>query len=173
MLVIMPEPSEQVASIQNSQVQSTRTPIQHQKAKKRVNFNKLMLSTYFRIAFTFLLMILLFMTASFIAFQSEQKRKALQEYEVQIPDAEIIVPETQNLTPTRGVTLGEGCVVSGCNNELCQNVGEEPTNSICLYKPEYVCYQTATCEKQDDGNCGWIETENLTTCFAENQENDQ
>src|SRR3990172_9384665 len=80
-------------------------PSQPQKTKKkRFGFNKLMLSTYFRIVLTFLLLIMLFLTASFIAFQSEQKRKKLEEYEKQIPEAEILIPTNEEDTSNEWVT---------------------------------------------------------------------
>lgn len=97
MLANMPAAKEQDTSVQNPQLTAVRPPFQPQKTKKpRVSFNKLMLSTYFRIGLTFFLLILLFLTASFIAFQSEQKRKKLKDYEKPIPDAEILVPETND-----------------------------------------------------------------------------
>lgn len=90
----MPATKEQDTSVQYPQLAAVRPPFQPQKTKKpRVSFNKLMQSSYFRIGLTFFLLILLFLTASFIAFQSEQKRKKLKDYEKPIPDAEIIVPE--------------------------------------------------------------------------------
>jgi len=79
--------------------QSPEPYVHHKhRPKSGVRLNKLMLSTYFRIALTFLLLIILFLTASFIAFQSEQKRKRLKEYEKPIPEAEIIVPETNEFS---------------------------------------------------------------------------
>jgi len=139
-----------------------------------------MTSSYFRIGLTFFLMLILFLTASFIAFQSEQKRKKLKDYEKQIPDAEITVPESDsnfpNSTPIpenneteSGATVEEGCVVGGCNGEICQDADEEPLVSICIYKPEYVCYKSATCERQANGKCGWTQTDELEICLAQYQ----
>lgn len=62
---------------------------------------------------------------------------------------------------------GDGCVVEGCNSELCQGADEEPLASICLYKPDYACYKSATCERQANGKCGWTQTEALTSCLAQ------
>lgn len=61
------------------------------------------------------------------------------------------------------------CVVGGCNGELCQDASDAPLASICLYKPEYECYKSATCERQVEGNCDWTQTEELTSCLAEYQ----
>lgn len=64
---------------------------------------------------------------------------------------------------------GEGCVVGGCNGELCQDADEEPLASICIFRPEYVCYKTAVCERQANDKCGWIQTEELEACLAQYQ----
>lgn len=56
----------------------------------------------------------------------------------------------------------DGCVISGCNGELCADVER---SSICLYRPEFICYKTASCERQKDGKCGWTQTAELTACL--------
>lgn len=101
----MPETNEQVGKIESPQPQGLPLNIPPQKPKrKRLNLNKIFLSTYFRIGLTFFLLIVLFLTASFIAFRTEQKKKQLEEYEIQVPDAEIIVPTKDTQTyPTREV----------------------------------------------------------------------
>lgn len=55
------------------------------------------------------------------------------------------------------------CYVSGCSSQLCGS--EEGMMSICEYREEYACYQTATCEVQPTGECGWTETEELNSCL--------
>lgn len=55
-----------------------------------------------------------------------------------------------------------GCVVSGCNNELCS---AQPSNSVCQVKPENKCYATAHCELQSTGDCGWTMTPALQECL--------
>lgn len=57
-----------------------------------------------------------------------------------------------------------GCYVSGCSNQLCSE--EEGYLSTCEWQEEYACYQTAQCERQADGVCGWTETIELTQCVA-------
>jgi hypothetical protein len=37
--------------------------------------------------------------------------------------------------------------------------------TTCEYRAEYACYDSATCERQADGNCGWTETVELTNCL--------
>jgi hypothetical protein len=85
---------------------------------------------------------------------------------------ELSEEEQQNLrpptlSPSANRDVGEGCMIGGCNSEICQNEGEEPAVSICIYDPRYECYNTAICEKQANGNCAWTETEELTTCLSE------
>jgi hypothetical protein len=55
------------------------------------------------------------------------------------------------------------CVKSGCSGQIC---ADEARISTCEYRPEYACYQAATCERQATGACGWTQTPALTTCIA-------
>jgi hypothetical protein len=55
------------------------------------------------------------------------------------------------------------CVTSGCSGQVCADHGVITT---CLWRPEYACYHTATCERQADGACGWTSTAALTSCLA-------
>ena len=57
----------------------------------------------------------------------------------------------------------DGCVISGCSNQICADKG---VMSSCEYKPKYECYRTATCERQDNGNCGWTKDKQLKTCLS-------
>lgn len=57
-----------------------------------------------------------------------------------------------------------GCVISGCNSEIC---ADKQMNSICIYREEFACYKKAVCELQTDGNCGWTQTEGSKSCFEE------
>lgn len=67
----------------------------------------------------------------------------------------------ESVDPT---TLRENdrCVISGCSGEICAS---EEMFSTCELKPESVCYKTATCEVQENGNCGWTQTEELRECL--------
>jgi len=63
------------------------------------------------------------------------------------------------------IIRGKGCVVGGCNSELCLEEGKEnEIYSICLYKPEYTCLKHAICEKQQSEDCGWTVTEEYNVC---------
>lgn len=60
----------------------------------------------------------------------------------------------------------EGCFVGGCSSQICSD--QEGIISTCEFRPEYACYQTASCERQADGACGWTETAELNACLANN-----
>lgn len=58
------------------------------------------------------------------------------------------------------------CMIAGCSNSLC--VSEDKARdlvSTCEYKETYACYKTAKCEQQKNGECGWTQTEELTSCL--------
>ena len=67
--------------------------------------------------------------------------------------------------------VGTGCKLGGCNGELCLNKEGEELSSICLYQDKYRCYKEATCEKQDNGECGWTQTSKLKTCLGFSSKN--
>lgn len=54
------------------------------------------------------------------------------------------------------------CVVTGCSSHICAN---SPVTTTCEYKTEYACYKNAECTLQPDGQCGWTQTETLTSCL--------
>ena len=61
----------------------------------------------------------------------------------------------------------QGCQISGCGGEICQDAGVEPMASICLARPTDRCYQElGVCERQDDG-CGWTMSDELKKCLDE------
>jgi len=63
------------------------------------------------------------------------------------------------------------CMVSGCNGEVCTEVNN-PVNTTCMYKPEYACYKSATCEYQPNlQRCGWTMTPELKACLDSNSGN--
>lgn len=57
------------------------------------------------------------------------------------------------------------CVKGGCSSTICTEPGNDVITT-CEMKPEFACYQTATCERQQDGACGWTESAELTACLA-------
>ena len=78
-------------------------------------------------------------------------------------------PQTSDNTPPVGsqgsAASGSDCVKSGCSGTVCTEPGKEMVTT-CEMKPEYACYQNASCERQGDGTCGWTQTADLTKCLA-------
>ena len=58
---------------------------------------------------------------------------------------------------------GEGCVRAGCSDHLCVEEGVDIA-STCEWSPVYECYQQATCERQQNGQCGFTPTHELVEC---------
>lgn len=54
------------------------------------------------------------------------------------------------------------CVVTGCSGQIC---ADQQLMSTCEYRPEYACYQQATCARQANGQCGWTQTDTLRACL--------
>lgn len=99
-------------------------------------------SKLFPFFLTLVLMIFVFGTSAFIAYQTGKTRQD---------------------KPSK---ITEECMIGGCNSELCSEASEDLKASICLYEPKFECYNTATCEKQINGKCGWTQTEELTRCLT-------
>lgn len=66
-----------------------------------------------------------------------------------------------------GRYIGPGCKVGGCSGTVCVGEDEEDPITTCEWREEYACYQTARCEKQSDGECGWTETDEFASCLAD------
>jgi hypothetical protein len=65
--------------------------------------------------------------------------------------------------PTPAIT----CAPAGCSGTICADAATAgDIMTTCEYRNEYACYQTATCEVQASGECGWTETTELTDCLA-------
>jgi hypothetical protein len=64
------------------------------------------------------------------------------------------------------VSVPNGCVVGGCSGQVCGEASaQDDMMTTCEYRTEYACYQTAICERQVTGQCGWTETPNLRACL--------
>lgn len=78
---------------------------------------------------------------------------------------------TDNNLPAKGRTataayrrlVDQTCYVGGCSGQICSD--QDGVISTCEWRDEYACYQTATCERQAGGECGWTETPELTACL--------
>lgn len=83
-----------------------------------------------------------------------------------MPSGERFVQELSDEENISDTPIGkDGCIIGGCNGEICQDKDEEPMFSTCLYKEEYDCYKKAVCERQKDGKCGWTQTDELKACL--------
>jgi hypothetical protein len=70
------------------------------------------------------------------------------------PDAGPRKPDSGSLKP---------CMKTGCSSQVC---ADHNVISTCEFRPEYACYQKATCARQSDGNCGFTKTPELAECLA-------
>ncbi len=74
-------------------------------------------------------------------------------------DYRVTFTVTKKSTP---VTTGK-CYVGGCSGQICSD--RQDAVSTCEYREEYACYQTAKCERQASGQCGWTENASLRACL--------
>jgi hypothetical protein len=59
----------------------------------------------------------------------------------------------------------EPCKVAGCSGQLCVEPDDEGA-STCEWNDVYACYdQFGTCERAEDGTCGWRPTPELQGCI--------
>lgn len=80
-------------------------------------------------------------------------------------DASATTPDATAGDATAGDATAGGaeCKPTGCSGIVCS---DEEVMTTCEYRPEYACYKTATCTRQDDGACGWTKTADLDACLA-------
>jgi hypothetical protein len=71
-------------------------------------------------------------------------------------EVKLIQAATEN--PGKG-----GCYVGGCSGQICSE--EAGVVSTCEWTEAYACYQTAKCERQSNGECGWTPTATLNMCL--------
>ena len=64
-----------------------------------------------------------------------------------------VIPKPQAVEEIISEPIQEAvCNVTGCNSEICS---DRMVDSVCIYKPEYMCLEQAICERQEDSYCGW------------------
>jgi len=80
-------------------------------------------------------------------------------------DGQLSISPTITDAPTYSPIDTSGCVVGGCNGEICADKKLGNVSSICLYQEKFACYKSAVCERQRTGNCGWTQTEELRVCL--------
>ncbi|MCA9623756.1 MAG: hypothetical protein KC731_32260 [Myxococcales bacterium] len=57
------------------------------------------------------------------------------------------------------------CFVGGCSGQLCTETQGQA--STCEWTPSYACYdQVGICERDQNGQCGWRQTQELQDCIA-------
>jgi eight-cysteine-cluster-containing protein len=66
-------------------------------------------------------------------------------------------PPASNIKPA-------ACYKGGCSGQICAD--REDMMSTCIFREEYACYQSATCERQANGDCGWTPTAELQACLS-------
>ena len=57
------------------------------------------------------------------------------------------------------------CMKTGCSGEVCS---DQNVITPCIYKPEYECYKSASCERQTNGKCDWTMDDSLKKCLNSN-----
>lgn len=78
--------------------------------------------------------------------------------------AQVITPKPSPTPPK----VKPACVRGGCSGQVC---AEERTDgnglvTTCEYRAEYACYDSARCERQSTGACGWTSTLELSACLS-------
>ena len=71
---------------------------------------------------------------------------------------------TSKPVTSKPITL-KRCYIGGCSGQVCSDRNDIVTT--CIWKPEYACYEDATCERQANGQCGWTQTEELQQCIED------
>jgi hypothetical protein len=61
-------------------------------------------------------------------------------------------------------TKPAACFKGGCSGQICSD--QDGMMSDCMFREEYACYQTAVCERQTSGECGWTSTPKLEACLS-------
>lgn len=74
------------------------------------------------------------------------------------------------ISPSTPTDISGGCFVGGCSSHICSD--DPNVVSTCEYREAYACYRTASCERQQDGQCGWTETEELKMCLSNAEQSD-
>ena len=66
--------------------------------------------------------------------------------------------------PSPPPAVAEGCYIGGCSSQICSD--QPDAVSTCEWNESYACYQTAKCERQTNGTCGWTKTPQLVICLG-------
>lgn len=85
------------------------------------------------------------------------------ENQTKLTDEQEIILSSFRFSSQDDLSRENGCIISGCNGEICAN---KEMFSTCEYRPEHECYNNAECQVQSDGECGWVMDEELITCIG-------
>lgn len=90
--------------------------------------------------------------------------------DVASPEKPIDSNSGSSSSPSITQASSKECKISGCSDELCVDANSDEVNSICIYKDKYACYKKdfAKCEVQEEGNCGWTQSDELKSCLSGN-----
>lgn len=87
-------------------------------------------------------------------------------YVMNSPSVPTLPVEDDRTEVTEPGNIVEGsCYVGGCSGQICSD--EPGAVSTCEFREEYACYQSARCERQTNGQCGWTMTEDLQMCLGQ------
>lgn len=74
-------------------------------------------------------------------------------------------PTPESTPKQTGQIVRGGCKVTGCEGEICADESFTFQLTCAIVIPADSCYLNATCERQEDGECGWTQTEELKNCI--------
>lgn len=74
-------------------------------------------------------------------------------------------PEVKPVPPPPLPVKPAACYKGGCSGQICSD--RQDVLSTCEFRQEYTCYQTAICERQKSGECGWTKTPQLEACLTQ------
>ncbi len=67
-----------------------------------------------------------------------------------------------SLDPQSITSSATACQPTGCSGQVC---ADRSVITTCEWREEYACYDSATCERQPNGQCGWTQTAELAFCL--------
>jgi eight-cysteine-cluster-containing protein len=87
--------------------------------------------------------------------------------EPEIPEAPIVVTPKPPVVIAPKPNTPNNCFVGGCSGQICSD--QPDMISTCEWRESYACFQTAACERQQTGECGWSETPTLRACLIQSE----
>ena len=82
-----------------------------------------------------------------------------------VPQAVLDLVEALETGAKRATNCGaSSCIATGCYGEIC---APSPQKSDCVWLDEYACYQSAFCQPQGVGECGFTTGPYVDECLAD------